>query len=68
MSQKSSGSGGWSLRKALVRKVAQAVNAYEKEVSRPAKAAKKSAARPESELAVPDPAGGGGGLPDGEGD
>jgi hypothetical protein len=40
MTQKSSG--GWSLRKALVRRIAQAVNEYEKEANRPEPGAAKS--------------------------
>ena len=41
MTQKSSG--GWSLRKALVRRIAVAVNEYEKEANRPAQGAPKPA-------------------------
>jgi hypothetical protein len=42
MTHNASGNGGWSLRKALVRRVAEAVNAYEEQVNRPAKGAEKS--------------------------
>ena len=61
MAQKGSGNGGWSLRKALVRRVAQAVNAYEKELNRPAEGVKQPASclsggdrpvRAESEVAA----------------
>ncbi len=55
MTQKSSG-GGWSLRKALVRRIAQAVNEYDKELNRPAPGAGKPAQAPASSPPAAPPA------------
>jgi hypothetical protein len=57
MAQKASGNGGWSLRKALARRIAEAVNQYEKEVNRPADGAKKPAPAPTREPGPAGPAG-----------
>jgi len=57
MAQKASGNGGWSLRKALLRRFAEAVKEYEKEVNRPAEGAKKPAPAPASEPSPVEPAG-----------
>jgi hypothetical protein len=58
MTQKSSG--GWSLRKALVRRIAVAVNEYEKEANRPVQGAptlapaQPTGAQPLAEAAAPE--------------
>ena len=64
MSQKASGNGGWSLRKALVRRVAEAVNAFENEVNRPAKGATMPAPAPAGEPGPSEPAGHESGRPE----
>jgi hypothetical protein len=54
MTQKSAG--GWSLRKALVRRVAQAVKEYEKELNRPDPKAKPASPPPVQQAPVVPPA------------